>query len=210
MCLCVCVFVCPYKVLRDSESLGKSAGKKWYQNWTFLQQFCWTGGFCKLVKLHFLVFFALQSQCPGLDRGCKFKSQVWTSRLKLRLSIVESWYRDWNQDFWNLRLDIETGIETLKSWVLISRLESRLLRSQSWYRDWYQYSKNRGGSLWSRLSRESLLISGLAWLWDPRGPGTYSRFVQSPLMIELWMEECPSLTIFSNFSWKWRWSPYQD
>ena len=118
-----------------------------------------------MVKLHFLVFFALQSQSQGLDRGCKFKSPVWTSRLKLRLSIVESWYRDWNWNFWNLSLDIKTGIETLKSWVLILRLESRLLRSQSWYRDWYRDSKNRGGSLWSRLSRESLLISDMTCYW---------------------------------------------
>ena len=30
-------------------------------------------------------------------------------------------------------------------------------------------------------------IFGLAWPWDRRGPGTYSRFVQSPLMIDLCM-----------------------
>ena len=53
-------------------------------------------------------------------------------------------------------------------------------------------------------------IFGLAWPWDPRGPGTNSRFVQSPLMIDLWMEECPTLMIFSYFWWKWRWSPSQD
>ena len=46
--------------------------------------------------------------------------------------------------------------------------------------------------------------------WDPRGPGTYSKFVQSPLMIVLWMEECQILVIFSYFSWKWRWIPAQD
>ena len=34
---------------------------------------------------------------------------------------------------------------------------------------------------------------------NPRGPGTYSRIVQSPLMIDLWMEECPILMIFSYF-----------
>ena len=51
---------------------------------------------------------------------------------------------------------------------------------------------------------------GLAWPWDRRGPGTYPRFVQSPLMIDLWMEECPILMIFSYFLWKWRWSPSQD
>ena len=41
---------------------------------------------------------------------------------------------------------------------------------------------------------------GLALPGDPMGPGTYSRFVQSPLMIDLWMEECPILMIFSYFS----------
>ena len=55
-----------------------------------------------------------------------------------------------------------------------------------------------------------LNIFGLAWPWDPRGPGTYSRFVQSPLMIDLWMEECQIWMIFSYFLWKWRWSPSQD
>ena len=37
-----------------------------------------------------------------------------------------------------------------------------------------------------------------------RGPGIYSRFVQSPLVIDLWMKECQILMIFSYFSWKWR------
>ena len=60
------------------------------------------------------------------------------SRLESRLLKTESWYRDWNQDFWKLSLDIETGIKTLKSWVLILRLESRLLKFKSWYRDWNQ------------------------------------------------------------------------
>ena len=53
VCLCVCVFDVPFhvvhfeaylaptsqsrmsKIFRDWESLGKSAGNKWYQNWTF-------------------------------------------------------------------------------------------------------------------------------------------------------------------------------
>ena len=55
-----------------------------------------------------------------------------------------------------------------------------------------------------------LNIFVLAWPWDPRGPGTYSKFVQSPLMIELWNEECQSLMIFPYFSWKYRRSPAQD
>ena len=61
VCVCVCVCVCLFvpfhvvyfeayfaptsqsrmsKVFRDSESLGKSAGKKRFQNWTFL---LWSG-----------------------------------------------------------------------------------------------------------------------------------------------------------------------
>ena len=62
-----------------------------------------------------------------------------------------------------------------------------------------------------RLKAKHLLnIFGLAWPWDPRGPWTYSRFVQSPRMIDLCMEDCPILMIFSYFSWKWRWRPSQD
>ena len=39
-----------------------------------LRSFCQTGAFCMLVKLHFLVFFALQKQSQGLNKGWKFKS----------------------------------------------------------------------------------------------------------------------------------------
>ena len=33
---------------------------------------------------------------------------------------------------------------------------------------------------------------------------------QSPLLIDLWMEECQILMIFSYFSWKWKLIPAQD
>ena len=44
-----------------------------------------------------------------------FDSWVLISRLELRLSNLESWYRDWNRDFWDHGGDIETGIETQKT-----------------------------------------------------------------------------------------------
>ena len=46
------------KIFRDLESLGKSAGKKWSQNWTFL-----LGGGLKLPRKKSLFFddFALQN-----------------------------------------------------------------------------------------------------------------------------------------------------
>ena len=37
---------------------------------------------------------------------------------------------------------------------------------------------------------------GLAGPGDPRLPGTYSKLVQSPLLIDLWMEDCQILIIF--------------
>ena len=84
----------------------------------------------------------------GFETGIEtFDSWVLISRLESRLLKFESWYRDWNWDYQILSLDIETGIETFEITVLISRLVSR--------------QKKRRGSLWSRLSRESLLISGL-------------------------------------------------
>ena len=87
MCVCmsVCLFVClmsPFnviffeayfaptfrsrmsKVFRDSESLGKNAGKKWSQNWTFL-----LGRGLKSPrkkKVYFLLIFT----APGVKTGC--------------------------------------------------------------------------------------------------------------------------------------------
>ena len=73
------------------------------------------------------------------------------SRLELRLSDLESWYGDWNQDYQIFSLDIETEIKTLSITVSISRLVSRL--------------KNFNGSLWSRLSQESPLTPELHGYW---------------------------------------------
>ena len=59
-----------------------------------------------------------------------------------------------------------------------------------------------------RLKAKHLFEFFLAW--NDTKTQTYSRFVQSSLMIDLWMEECPILMIFSYFSCKWRLSPAQD
>ena len=53
-------------------------------------------------------------------------------------------------------------------------------------------------------------IFGLAGPWDPSVLDTNSKFVESPLLIDWWMEECKILMIFSYFLWKWRWIPAQD
>ena len=53
-------------------------------------------------------------------------------------------------------------------------------------------------------------IFGLPWPWDLRGPGTYSKLVQSPLLIDLMIDECQILMIFSFFSWKCRRSSAWD
>ena len=58
-----------------------------------------------------------------------------------------------------------------------------------------QFSQ-RYGQIKDRRPNFFLYIFGLAWPWDPRGPGTYFKFVQNPLMIDLWMEECQFLMIF--------------
>ena len=47
-------------------------------------------------------------------------------------------------------------------------------------------------------------------LRDPSGLVTYSKFVKSPLMIDLWMEDCQIFIIFPYFSWKCRRGPAQD
>ena len=41
---------------------------------TKLLPFFPTGGFFKLLELHLLVIFALQSKSQGLDKGWKFKN----------------------------------------------------------------------------------------------------------------------------------------
>ena len=62
--------------------------------------------------------------------------------------------------------------------------------------------RQKGKKLWNMF--------GLAWPWDPRGPGIYSKFVLSPLMIDLWMEVCHILMICPYFSWKSRRSSAKD
>ena len=46
-------------------------------------------------------------------------------------------YQDWDRKFWQISLDIETGINTIRIAVSILRLLSRLSGLQSWYQDWY-------------------------------------------------------------------------
>ena len=93
--------------------------------------------------------------------------------------------------------------------MTIWRLQGASLFIKLWVFGW----ESSSGTFQSnkRLNAKHFLnIFGLAWPWDPRGPWTYYKFVQSSLMIDLWMEECPILMIFSYFSWKWWWSPAQD
>ena len=49
------------KIFRDSESLGKSAGKKWSQNWTFF-----FGKWSKIAVQKKVIFFT----APGVKIGC--------------------------------------------------------------------------------------------------------------------------------------------
>ena len=97
--------------------------------------------------------FALQSKYQCLDKldssraNFDMKTENKTFRtwvLILRLMKVKSWNQDCNQDFWNVSLDFEIGIQTLKSSSLILRLKLRLLRSQSRYQDWYQNLTHKG------------------------------------------------------------------
>ena len=46
------------------------------------------------------------------------------------------------------------------------------------------------GQIKDRKPKQNWNIFGLAQPWDPRGQGTYSKFCQSPLMIDLWKESC--------------------
>ena len=89
----------------------------------------------------------------------------------------------------------------LRSWIYIYHTLSIWLQTQFSQR--YRQIKDRKPNIF-------LNIFGSAWPWDPRGPGTYSKFLQSPLMIDLWMEECQILMIFPYFSWKCRRSSAQD
>ena len=78
--LCVCVSVCLFtfevpfnglfspisrsrmsNIFRDSESLGKSNGKKWSQIWTFLFENCLKSPRKKKISSLFSVFFGFQS-----------------------------------------------------------------------------------------------------------------------------------------------------
>ena len=92
LCVCLCVFLfipfhvvyfeaffAPisqswmFKVFRDSESSGKSAGKKWSQNWTFL---LWCVLKSKRKKKFFLCAeFALQRVEATLPDGLETSGQ---------------------------------------------------------------------------------------------------------------------------------------
>ena len=68
-----------------------------------------------------------------------FRIAVMILRPVLRLSGLQSWYRDWYRDFQDCSLDIETGIKTLRIAVLISWLVSRLSGLQSWYQNLFLF-----------------------------------------------------------------------
>ena len=53
-----------------------------------------------------------------------------------------------------------------------------------------------------------MAIFGLAGPRDPSVPDTNSKLVESPLLTDLWVEECKILMIFLYLSLKW--SPAQD
>ena len=60
------------------------------------------------------------------------------------MSETGFFYQDWDQDFWQISLDIETNINTFRIAVLISSLVSRLSGFQSkchdLYRDFQDYN----------------------------------------------------------------------
>ena len=121
--------------------------------------------------------------------------------------------------YWNLRIQFQHNIgsiDTGSPWEpsfqinVLGHLETECYIDQT-LSIWLGIQfRQRNGQIKDKKPNFFFYIFGLAWPWDPRGPGTYSKFVESPLMIDLWMEECQILMIFSYFSWKWRWSPAQD
>ena len=60
------------------------------------------------------------------------------------------------------------------------------------------------------LLKNIVNIFCLAGPWDLSVPVTYQKLFESPLLIDLEVEQCQILIIFSYFSWKCRWSPAQD
>ena len=52
-------------------------------------------------------------------------------------------------------------------------------------------------------------IFGWVGPWFLSVPETFYKFPEGRLLIDLRMEECQILNIFSYFSWKFRWSPAQ-
>ena len=65
-----------------------------------------------------------------------------SSRLRPRLKMSESQWRDWVRDWKGLSFNDETDTETEKVWVPMTRLRPRLKKSESQSRDWDQDHKN--------------------------------------------------------------------
>ena len=127
VCVCVCVSVCvsvPFRVVYfeayfaptswsrmstifiDSESLGKSAGKKWSQNWTFLlgsglksprkKKFFFVADFA-LFCLEELVWRLSYYTCGALKTGGGCRASIapaWIRHVDARTRVcVDAWTR---------------------------------------------------------------------------------------------------------------------
>ena len=104
VCVCVCVFVCLFvpfhgvyfeayftptsqnrmsKIFRDSESLGKSAGKKWSQNWKFS-----LGCGLKLPCKKKLVFCSFCLTKHGGNHASRWIRDLWSKGISWILAYV--------------------------------------------------------------------------------------------------------------------------
>ena len=120
VCLSVCLSVCLFtfevpfnclfaptswsrmsNIFRDSESLGKNNGKKWYQIWTFLFENCLKS--LRKKKLFFLTFFTFEVPFNGLfvPTSPSRMSNIFRDSESLGKSNGEKWSQIWTLLFEN-------------------------------------------------------------------------------------------------------------
>ena len=82
-------------ILRDSESLGKSKGKKWSEIWTFLFENCLKSP--RKKKVGFLYFFTFEVPFNGVFAPISRSqiSNIFRDSESLGKSIGKKWYNIW-------------------------------------------------------------------------------------------------------------------
>ena len=145
-----------------------------------------------------LIYRSLEKKSPKENKKKKYKNYQFNRFLSIKSSKLvgmPEYFNSQQTKFIGLFLNIKYVTLKQKLWL------NQLCISNSEYlvRDPVQAALPSNKK---QNAKFFLNTFGSALPWDPRGPGSYSKFLQSPLMIDLWMEEYQILMKFTYFTWK--------